>query len=64
MGSTFTEGVRETNIGGEEIIGVVLTGGAGGGNIDCIVSGGSDVVTKHFAPTERGASSGVTRGVG
>jgi len=64
MGSTFTEGVGKIDIGGEEIVGAVLTGGMGGVNIDCVISDGSDVVIKPFAPVERGVSSCVTRGVG
>jgi len=58
--STFAGDVGKIDIAGEEIIGTVPTGGAGGGNI----SNGSDVVIKPFAPAERGVSSGVTRGVG
>ena len=59
MDSTFAEGVGKFNVAGEETAGAAPTGG---GNIDRVISGGSDVVIKPFVPVERGVSSDVTSG--
>ena len=64
MGSAFAEGVGKIEIGGEEIVEIALTGGVGSGNIDRVISDGSDAVMKPFALAKRGVSSGVTRGIG
>ena len=63
VGSTFAEGVGKVGIAGE-IVGVTPTGGAGGRNIDFVVSRGLGVVIRPFAPAAGGALSDFTRGVG